>query len=39
MTGSKPPYVRLPEGKKVVVKDFPELFLVDWHKKHGKYIE
>ncbi|KZS93439.1 hypothetical protein SISNIDRAFT_454630 [Sistotremastrum niveocremeum HHB9708] len=39
MTASKPSYFRLPEGKKVVVEEYPELSLADWHKKHGKYVK
>ncbi|KAH8835057.1 Mss4-like protein [Flagelloscypha sp. PMI_526] len=39
MVESKPKYVALPEGKKEVYDQYPELSLEDWHKKHGVYAE
>ncbi|KII86722.1 hypothetical protein PLICRDRAFT_43372 [Plicaturopsis crispa FD-325 SS-3] len=39
MMNSKPPYVRLPEGKKHVYQEYPPDSLEGWHKKHNLYVE
>jgi hypothetical protein len=39
MTDSRPGWVRLPEGGKETFKQYPELSLEDWHKKHGVWVE
>ncbi|KAI0250133.1 Mss4-like protein [Lactifluus subvellereus] len=38
MTGSAPAYVRLPEGKKKVFKEYPEASLREWHEAHNEYV-
>ncbi|OBT53883.1 hypothetical protein VE04_04358 [Pseudogymnoascus sp. 24MN13] len=38
LEGSKPEWVRWPEGKKVVVKKY-HLSLEDWHREKGLYVE
>jgi hypothetical protein len=38
MTGSAPPYVCLPEGKKKIFKEYPKESLEEWHKKHNEYV-
>ncbi|OBT75304.1 hypothetical protein VF21_05642 [Pseudogymnoascus sp. 05NY08] len=38
LEGSKPEWVRWPEGKKVVVKQY-HLSLEDWHREKGLYVE
>mgnify|MGYP001597247319 FL=1 len=38
LEGSKPKWVRWPEGKKKVVKQY-DLSLEDWHKEKGLYVE
>jgi hypothetical protein len=38
-TGSAPAYVRLPEGKKKLFEEYPELSLEEWHKEHNEYVE
>ncbi|KAJ9205965.1 hypothetical protein DTO164E3_1218 [Paecilomyces variotii] len=38
MAGSKPNYVRWPEGKKSVHELYGEDSIEGWHKKHGLYI-
>jgi hypothetical protein len=39
MTGSAPAYVRLPEGKKELFEEYPQLSLEEWHKVHNEYVE
>jgi hypothetical protein len=39
MTDSAPAYVRLPEGKKRMFKEYPKLSLEEWHKEHNEYVE
>ena len=39
MRGSAPAYVRLPEGKKKVLQEYPKLSLEEWHKEHNEYVE
>lgn len=36
---SKPDYVRLPEGKKVVHENYGTESIEGWHKKHGFFKE
>ncbi|KFX93181.1 hypothetical protein O988_05925 [Pseudogymnoascus sp. VKM F-3808] len=38
LEGSKPKWVRWPEGKKVVVKQY-HVSIDDWHKEKGLYVE
>ncbi|KAG1732443.1 Mss4-like protein [Suillus paluster] len=38
-TNSKPNYVRLPEGRKKVYKNYGSDSIESWHKKHGRYGE
>jgi len=37
--GSKPAYVRLPEGNKKTYKNHGPYSLEEWHKKHNEYVE
>jgi len=37
-TNSKPDYVRLPEGKKKLYKNYGTLSIEGWHKKHGLWV-
>jgi len=39
MTGSAPAYVRLPDGKKKLFGEYPEVSLEEWHKEHNEYVE
>ena len=39
MTTSAPAYVRHPEGQKILFKEYSELSLEDWHKKHNEFVE
>jgi len=39
MTKSAPVWVRLPEGKKVIFDEYPELSLEEWHKENHEYVE
>jgi hypothetical protein len=39
MTGSAPAYVRLPDGKKLLFKEYPKASLEEWHRKHNEYVE
>ena len=39
MEGSKPDWVRWPEGKKSVHDLYSQDSLEEWHKKHGKFVE
>jgi hypothetical protein len=38
-TNSKPDYVRLPEGKKKVYKNYGPSSIEEWHKKHDLWVE
>ncbi|KAH7909577.1 Mss4-like protein [Hygrophoropsis aurantiaca] len=38
-SNSKPDYVRLPEGEKMVYLDYGRYSLDGWHRHHGKYVE
>ncbi|KIM81113.1 hypothetical protein PILCRDRAFT_512575 [Piloderma croceum F 1598] len=38
-TNSKPDYVRLPEGKKKVYKNYSSSSIEEWHKKHDLWVE
>ncbi|KAH8425797.1 GFA family protein [Aspergillus melleus] len=39
MQGSKPEWVRWPEGKKQVFEEYPDESLEGWHKKHKLFME
>jgi hypothetical protein len=39
LTGSAPTFVRLPEGKKKVYEEYPQVSLEEWHKEHNEYVE
>jgi hypothetical protein len=39
MAASAPAYVRLPEGRKKIFKEYPDATLEDWHKGNGEYVE
>jgi len=39
MTDSKPPWVRLPEGPKLLCKQYGPDSLEEWHKKHNVWKE
>ncbi|PGH27390.1 hypothetical protein AJ80_00868 [Polytolypa hystricis UAMH7299] len=39
MNGSKPAWVRWPEGKKSVHETYGETGLDEWHKKNGAWVE
>jgi len=38
-TNSVPDYVRLPEGKKKVYKNYGPSSIEEWHKKHDLWVE
>jgi hypothetical protein len=38
-TNSKPDYVRLPEGKEKVYKNYGPLSIEEWHKKNDVWVE
>lgn len=40
MEDSKPAWVRWPEGKKKVFKEYPDMSIKEWHEKHyPKYLD
>lgn len=39
MEDAKPAWVRWPEGKKVVYKQFPDFSLEEWHKEKGVFVK
>jgi hypothetical protein len=39
MNGSKPAWAKWPEGKKSVVDEYYEDAHIEWHKKHGVFVE
>ncbi|THD00026.1 hypothetical protein EYZ11_000478 [Aspergillus tanneri] len=39
MEGSKPSWVRWPEGEKQVYKEYPTDSLEEWHKKHKVFMD
>lgn len=36
---SKPDHVRLPEGQKIVYRNYGPLSVEEWHKQHGLWVE